>query len=42
MTERVFKILPDGDGESRPSRLIPKACFTTEATDETTQSFYEA
>ena len=42
MTERVFKILPDGDGESRPSRLIPTACFTTDATDETTQSFYEA
>ncbi|MGB1739097.1 MAG: cupin domain-containing protein [Pseudomonadales bacterium] len=42
MAKGMFKIPPDGDGESKPSRLIPKTCFTTEATDETTQSFYEA
>lgn len=42
MTESIFKILPDVEGTSRPSRLIPKACFTTEENDETTQSFYEA
>ena len=42
MAKGMFKIPPDGDGESKLSRLIPKTCFTTEATDETTQSFYEA
>jgi uncharacterized cupin superfamily protein len=42
MTESTFKIPSHADGAKVPSRLIPKACFTTEATDETTQSFYEA
>ena len=42
MTENTFKILPDSTGEKRASSLIPKACFTTEETDETTQRFHEA
>jgi hypothetical protein len=42
MPESVFNTVPDVDGESRPSRLMPKVCFTTEENDETTQSFYEA
>lgn len=42
MTENTFKILPDSAGEKKPSNLIPKTCFTTEETDETTQRFYEA
>ena len=36
MTLTTFKILPDAAGEKVPSNLIPKACFTTDATDETT------
>ena len=42
MTENTFKIPLESAGEKKPSRLIPKACFTTEDNDETTQSFYEA
>jgi len=42
MTESTFKIPSHADGAKVPSRLIPKACFTTEESDETTQSFYEA
>ena len=42
MTESTFKVLPDSAGERRASNLIPKACFTTEESDETTQRFYEA
>ena len=42
MSANTFKILPEPASEKKPSKLIPKACFTTEATDETTQSFYEA
>ena len=42
MTESNFKVLPDSAGERRASNLIPKACFTTEESDETTQRFYEA
>ena len=42
MTESNFKVLPDSAAERRASNLIPKACFTTEESDETTQRFYEA
>lgn len=42
MTESNFKVLPDSAGERRASNLIPKACFTTDESDETTQRFYEA
>ena len=42
MTENTFKISLEFEEEKKPSRLIPKACFTTEDNDETTQSFYEA
>ena len=42
MTENTFKIPLESAGEKKPSRLIPKACFTTEDNDETTLSFYEA
>ena len=42
MTALTFKILPDGDAPSSPSRLIPKACFTTTETDESSIPFYNA
>ena len=42
MTARTFKILPDVDEKSSPSRLIPKGCFTTAETDETTMPFHHA
>ena len=42
MAVATFKIPPQPDGEKQPSRLIPKKCFTTEATDETTLRFYDA
>ena len=42
MQSLTFKIPPHAGGEKKPSRLIPKACFTTEDTDETTCSFYAA
>lgn len=42
MTQNTFKMLPQAATGKKPSRLIPKACFTTDDTDETTQSFYEA
>ena len=42
MTQNTFKIPPQAATEKKPSRLIPKACFTTDDTDETTQRFYEA
>ena len=42
MTASTFKIMPDAVSEKEPSRLIPKACFTTEETDETTMRFYDA
>ncbi|SVC95427.1 uncharacterized protein METZ01_LOCUS348281 [marine metagenome] len=42
MTENTFKMPLESAGEKKPSRLIPKACFTTEDNDETTLSFYEA
>ena len=41
MSAMTFKILPDAAGEKVPSNLIPKECFTTDATDETTLSFYQ-
>ena len=41
MTARTFKILPDVDEKSSPSRLIPKGCFTTAETDETTMPFHQ-
>lgn len=41
MPANTFKIIPES-GEKKPSKLIPKACFTTDETDETTISFYEA
>ena len=42
MIENTFKIDPGSDGEKQASRLVPKASFTTEETDETAISFYEA
>ena len=42
MTTNTFKILPDLAGDVQPSKLIPTACFTTAATDETTVRFYDA
>ena len=42
MSASTFKIVPDFAGEKKPSRLIPKGCFTTDQTDETTMRFYDA
>ena len=42
MSVSTFKIPPEASAEKKPSRLIPKACFTTEDTEETTCRFYEA
>ena len=42
MTNDTFKIPSDPVGEVNPSNLIPKGCFTTEDTDETTCPFYDA
>ena len=42
MTALTFKMIPDSDAPSSPSRLIPKACFTTTETDEITIPFYDA
>lgn len=42
MTSNTFKIHPDSAGEKKPSHLIPKSCFTTDQTDETTERFYAA
>ena len=42
MAAPAFKIAPDAAGEKKPSKLIPTACFTTDATDETTMRFYDA
>ena len=42
MINNTFKIDPNADGEKKPSRLAPKASFTTDATDEATMSFYAA
>ena len=39
MTADTFKIIPESAGEKKPSKLIPKSCFTT---DETTMRFYDA
>ena len=37
-----FKIPVDPAGDKVPSKLIPKSCFTTDETDETTLAFYRA
>ena len=42
MTHSTFKILPEPEGETVPSNLIPKASFTTDDTNETTTPFYRA
>ena len=42
MTENTIKISLEFEEEKTPSRLLPRPCFTTEDSDETTQSFYEA
>ena len=42
MIANTFKIDPDFDGERKATRLVPKASFTTDETDETGMSFYEA
>ena len=42
MSASTFKIIPDSAGEKKLSRLIPKTCFTTDETDETTMRFYDA
>ena len=42
MTVSTFKILPETAEGKVPSNLIPKPCFTTEETDETTTPFYRA
>ena len=41
MSTNTFKILPESAGEKKPSKLIPKSCFTTNETDETTTSFHD-
>ena len=38
----TFKIPQENEGAKKPSNLIPKDCFTTEATDETTTRFYDS
>ena len=40
MANTAFKITPDPVGDTQPSKLIPKACFTSDDTKETTTSFY--
>lgn len=40
--QNTFKISPNSDGKKEPSSLIPKACFTTDETDETTIRFYSS
>ncbi len=42
MTANTFKIIPESAGEKKPSKLIPKSCFTTDETDETTMRVYDA
>jgi len=42
MIPSTFKLLPEALTEKHASRLIPKSCFTSDKSDETTQSFYEA
>ena len=42
MAADTFKIIPESAGEKKPSKLIPKSCFTTHETDETTMRFYDA
>ena len=40
MANSTFKIPVDPMGDAAPSQLIPKACFTTDANEETTRRFY--
>ena len=42
MTATTFKIRPETADGKAPSKLIPKPCFTTDETDETTIPFYRA
>ena len=42
MTNSTFKVMPDPVVEGKPSKLIPKACFTGEDTTELTYRFYDA
>jgi uncharacterized protein len=42
MSADTFKILPEPAGEKKPSKLIPKSCFTTDETDEITMPFHDA
>jgi uncharacterized cupin superfamily protein len=42
MIGTTFKIDPNFAGEKGASRLVPKASFTTDATDETAMSFYKS
>jgi uncharacterized cupin superfamily protein len=40
MSVNTFKIRPELAGEKKPSKLIPKSCFTTDETDETIMRFH--
>lgn len=42
MTATSFKIVPEPTEPGKPSRLIPKACFTTDDTTELSHRFYES
>lgn len=42
MTATTFKVLPEPVGDKHPSRLIPKACFTSDDTEETASPFFDA
>lgn len=42
MNVTTFKIRPDDSGNKTPSSLIPKPCFTSDETDETTILFHRA
>jgi len=42
MSANTFKVVPEFSGDKEPSKLIPKASFTTDASDETTMRFYDA
>ena len=42
MAVSTFKINPENAGEKVASKLIPKASFTSDETDETTMRFFDA
>ena len=42
MTAKTFKVLPETCSGPVPSKLIPAASFTTDHSDETTASFFDA